>query len=198
MSDQTRHPEDAERNEESPDEQLHPQNQDVKQERDTGEAQTDPLEALTQERDELMGRLQRVSADYANYQKRVKRDLEAERAYANEQLIKSLLGVLDDMERAMEAARANHDEDDPLLKGMQLVHDNLLGVLGKFGVRRFEAEGESFDPERHSALLQEETGEVPPMTVLKVIQRGYELKGRTIRPAQVVVSKAPEEQDEQE
>ena len=71
------------------------------------------LASIETERDDLLTRLQRVSADYLNYQKRVQRDIEQAREFANEQLIKSLLAVLDDMERALHAAKANHDEDDP-------------------------------------------------------------------------------------
>ncbi|HUS48355.1 MAG TPA: nucleotide exchange factor GrpE, partial [Phycisphaerae bacterium] len=87
------------------------------------EARPDELEAVKAERDDLLSRLQRVSADYLNYQKRVQKDVARAREFANEELIKALLGVLDDMERALAAARENHARDDPLLAGMQLVHD---------------------------------------------------------------------------
>lgn len=151
----------------------------------------DALAAMTAERDDLLARLQRVSADYMNYQKRVQRDIEQARAFANEELIKALLGVLDDMERALEAGRANHDEDDPFLIGMQLVHDKALETLGKFGVTVIEAEGKPFDPELQSAMMQQPSGDCPPGTVLKELARGYRLKGRTIRPSAVVVSTEP-------
>ncbi len=154
--------------------------------------QQDELEALRTQRDDLLGRLQRVSADYMNYQKRVQKDVSAGREFANEQLMKSLLTILDDMERAMTAARENHDEQDPLLQGMQLLHDKMLDTLGTFGLSVIEAEGEKFDPERHSAMMQEGSDEHPPMTVLRELQRGYELKGRTLRPSSVVVSKGPD------
>jgi molecular chaperone GrpE len=163
---------------------------------DAAEApEADPGADLQRERDELMGRLQRVSADYLNYQKRVQRDVDQARQFANEELIKSLLGVVDNMERALAAAREHREGDDPLLTGMQLVHDSLLEVLGKFGLQRIAAEGETFDPERHAALMQQPSTDQPPMTVLQEIQAGYELKGRTLRPAQVVVAKAPDEND---
>ena len=153
--------------------------------------------SVTDERDDLLARLQRVSADYLNYQKRVQRDIEQAREYANEGLIKAFLDVLDDMERSLEAARANHHEDDALLQGMQLVHDKALEILGKFGVKRIQAEGEPFDPELHSALMQQETDEVPPQTVLQEVQRGYQLKGRTIRPSNVIVSKPVEDEPQE-
>jgi len=101
------------------------------------------------------------------------------------------------MERALKAARENHDADDPLLKGMQLVHDKAMETLGKFGLDAIEAEGKNFDPDRHSAIMQEPSADHPPMTVLRELQKGYTLKGRTIRPSAVVVSKAPDDPQDQ-
>jgi len=152
--------------------------------------------ALRAERDDLLARLQRVSADYLNYQKRVQKDIAHAREFANEDLIKAMLAVLDDMERAMAAARENHSEDDPLLKGMQLVHGKALETLGRFGLTVIEAEGQKFDPELHSAVLHQPSQEHEPMTVLQEVQKGYRLKGRTIRPSSVVVAKEPEEPSE--
>ncbi|MFP4354337.1 MAG: nucleotide exchange factor GrpE [Phycisphaerae bacterium] len=156
---------------------------------------TDPTAALQSERDDLLNRLQRVSADYVNYQKRTAREAEQARQYANEQLIKALLGVLDDMERALEAARANRDEQDPLLQGMQIVHDKAVDTLTQFGLEPIEAEGKPFDPDLHQALMRQETDQAEPMTVLQVAQKGYTLKGRTLRPASVVVAAAPDGSD---
>ncbi len=144
---------------------------------------------LEAERNDLLARLQRVSADYSNYQKRVQRDLAQAREFANDNLIKNLLPVLDDMELALTAARDNHGEDDPLFKGMQMVHDKALEVLGRFGLAPIEAEGKQFDPDRHTALMQRPCDTSPPNTVLQEVQRGFELKGRTIRPSGVIVSK---------
>jgi len=158
-------------------------------------AAADDPAALRAERDALLERLQRVSADYLNYQKRAQRDLEQARQFANEELIKSLLGVLDDMEHALEHARANHDADDPLLKGMELVHDKALATLGAFGLEPIVAVGQPFDPEQHAAMMEEPTDQAAPGTVLRQMQSGYRLKGRTIRPASVVVAKAPPDED---
>lgn len=156
------------------------------------EAPKDPLAAIQAERDDLLGRLQRVSADYVNYQKRVQRDLAQAREYANEDILKAMLGVLDDLERAIDAARQNHSADDPLLVGTALVQKKAMETLGRFGLTRIQAEGKPFDPELHSALMQQPSDQHPPRTVLKELQAGYRLKDRTLRPAQVIVSKEPE------
>jgi molecular chaperone GrpE len=152
-------------------------------------------EEIRQERDSLLLRLQRLSADYVNYQKRATRDVELAREYANEQIMRDMLAVLDDMERALEAGRETHSEDDPFVQGMQLVHDKALDILGKFGVRRIDAVGERFDPERMSAMMQEPSSEHEPMTVLREVQKGYRLKDRTLRPAAVVVAREADEED---
>jgi molecular chaperone GrpE len=150
----------------------------------------DAAAQLKTERDDLLARLQRVSADYLNYQKRAARDVETAREFANESLLRSLLPVLDDMERAIAAARQNHPADDPLLVGVELVHDKALNVLQQFGVKVVSpAAGEAFDPARHAALMQRPS-DFPPQTVLEVLQKGYELRGRTLRAASVVVSAA--------
>lgn len=165
------------------------------------EPETEPggeFDALRRERDDLMGRLQRLAADYQNYQKRSAKEQQQARQFANEDLMKELLGVLDDMERALEAARENHPPEDPLLVGTEMVHDQFLAVLKRFGLEPIDAEGLPFDPEKHSAMMQEPTDQADPMTVLRVLQRGYELKGRTLRPAAVVVAQAPADEAQEQ
>lgn len=144
--------------------------------------------ALTAERDDLLARLQRVSADYLNYQKRAAREMAEAREFANAALLKDLLAVLDDMERGLAAAAAN----DALLAGMQLVCQKLLDVLRGYGVTVIDAEGQSFDPQRHEALMQDPSVRSETSKVVRQFQRGYELKGRVLRPARVVVSTPPE------
>ncbi len=154
------------------------------------------LETITAERDDLLARLQRLSADYQNYQKRVQKERDQERQFANEGIMKSLLSSVDDMERGLATARENHPADYPLLVGMQMVHDKLMQTLGQFGLAEIEALGKSFDPEKHLAMMQEPSANAEPMTVLRVLQNGYELKGRTLRPAAVVVATTPKEPSE--
>lgn len=153
------------------------------------------LAAVQAERDDLLARLQRVSADYLNYQKRVQRDIEEARQFSNADLIKSLLHVLDGLEKAIEHAKANHPADDPLLVGTELVYKSGLDVLKRFGLEVIQTEGRTFDPSVHEALLQQPSPDVPPMTILSEVQKGYTLKGRTLRPAKVIVASAPPEED---
>jgi molecular chaperone GrpE len=158
----------------------------------------DALTAVTKERDDLLDRLQRLSAEFLNYQKRAQRDVELARDYANEDLIKSMIAVLDDWERALEVARGSHAPDDPLLAGMELVHDKVMANLGRFGLTVVKSEGKPFDPSQHAALMQQPSDKVPPGTVLSELLKGYRLKDRTIRPAGVIISIAPEAQGEQD
>ena len=156
-----------------------------------------PVEVdLQADRDDLMDRLQRVSADYANFQKRAQREKQDDRQFARADVIKGLLPVLDDMERVLDAARENHGEDDPLFQGMQLVHAKALEALGKFGLTAIDAVGQSFDPDRHAALMQQPSDDAPDQTVLQELQKGYALNGRTLRPSGVVVSCQPPTPDE--
>jgi molecular chaperone GrpE len=150
------------------------------------------VQSLRAERDDLLTRLQRVSAEFVNYQKRAQRDIAQAREFANEELIKSLLPIVDDMERALTVARQNQAADDPLRTGMELVRDKALQILGRFGLTRISTHEVPFDPERHSALMEQPSDRHPPRTVLQELQAGYLLKGRTIRPAHVVVSKESE------
>ncbi|MHC4562792.1 MAG: nucleotide exchange factor GrpE [Planctomycetota bacterium] len=154
--------------------------------------------SLEAERDDLLARLQRVSADYVNFQKRVQRESGESRQFAHAELIKALLPVLDDMERALEAARDNHGEDDPFFQGMQLVHDKALETLGKFGLTVIDAVGKPFDPDRHAAMMQHPTTDHPPQTVLTEVQRGYVFGDRTLRPSGVVVSVEPPTESEEQ
>ncbi len=158
--------------------------------------ETPDPQTLLAERDDLLARLQRVSADYLNYQKRQQRQQDEAREYANAELTRDLLAVLDDMERALEAAQADHPADDPLLAGMRLVYDKALEALARHGVRPIPAAGEPFDPLRHEAMMQQPSEQHDRPTVLQELQRGYELKGRVLRPARVVVSARPQPPEE--
>lgn len=151
-------------------------------------ADVDPVSAIKTERDDLLNRLQRLSADFCNYQKRAARDVDQARQFASEEIIKALVPVLDDMDLAIEAGlKTKQDQNDPLVAGMKLVHDKMIEILSRFGLTIVDQPGQ-FDPEIHNALMQEPCADCPPMTILKILQKGYQLKGRTIRPAAVIVS----------
>jgi molecular chaperone GrpE len=146
-------------------------------------------DGLARERDELVDALQRLQAEFANYKKRVAREQEALVARAHEGLVKQLLPVLDDLGRALEAAE--HHEEAKLEEGVRLVHRQLADVLDKEGLAEIPTDGQ-FDPNVHEALLSQPSDE-PPGSVLEVIQPGYMLGDRVLRPARVVVAAAPEE-----
>ncbi len=152
-----------------------------------------PQQALQADRDDLFNRLQRTAADYQNYKRRVQKDMSEARDFAITELIREQLPIIDDMERAIDAAKENCGEDDQLLIGMQMVHDKALAAFEKFDLTMIDAAGKPFDPELHSALIQQPTSDLPPHTVMQVVQKGYTLHGRTIRPAAVIVSKDPEQ-----
>jgi molecular chaperone GrpE len=128
----------------------------------------------------LTADLQRVHAEYQNYRKRVERDRELVRDRAVESVLAELLPILDDIGRARE-----HGE---LVGGFRSVGEALEGVLTRLGLQAFGAEGEPFDPTRHEALMREEREGVTEPTVVTVLQAGYELKGRVVRPARVSVA----------
>jgi molecular chaperone GrpE len=142
------------------------------------------LALLEQERDELIGDLKRVAADFDNYRKRVLRDQEALVARAHERLVKELLPVVDDLERALVAAEEH--EEAKLEEGVRLVHRELRDALAKEGLVEIETDGE-FDPHVHEALLTQPSDEGDG-AILQVIQKGYRLGERVLRPARVVVS----------
>jgi molecular chaperone GrpE len=139
---------------------------------------------LEKERDEYLADLQRVAADFENYRKRVARDQENLVARAHERLVKELLPVLDDLERALEAA-AEHEEAK-LEEGVRLVHRELEEALAKEGLVEIETNGK-FDPHKHEALLTQPSDE-DEGAIIEVLQKGYRLGDRVLRPARVVIS----------
>jgi molecular chaperone GrpE len=146
--------------------------------------EVDPLEATARERDEYLDALQRLKAEFDNYRKRVARDQRELAARAHERLVKELVPVLDDLERALEAA-ADHEEAK-LEDGVRLVHRSLADALAKEGLREIPTEG-AFDPHTQEALLSQPS-DADEGTVIQVLQKGYALGDRVVRPARVVIS----------
>jgi len=153
------------------------------------EDQADAVGELEAERDELLNDLKRVAADFENYRKRVARDQESLVARAHERLVKELLPVLDDLERALSAAEEH--EEAKLEEGVRLVHRELADALQREGLAEIETNGR-FDPHVHEALLSQPS-EAEEGSVLEVVQKGYRLGDRVLRPARVVVAARPED-----
>ena len=142
------------------------------------------LAEVERERDERTDDLKRVAAEFENYRKRVARDQQSLAVRAHERLVKELLPVLDDLERALHAA-AEHQEAQ-LEDGVELVHRELQEALAKEGVSEIETNGH-FDPHVHEALLSQPSDQEEG-AILDVLQKGYRLGDRVLRPARVVVS----------
>ena len=139
---------------------------------------------VERDRDRHLDDLKRLAAEFDNYRKRVARDQEGLVARSNERLVKELLPVLDDLERALEAA-AEHEEAK-LEEGVRFVHRNLAELLKREGLAEIETDGR-FDPHVHEALLSQPS-EQEEGSVIDVVQKGYKLGNRVVRPARVVVS----------
>jgi len=150
--------------------------------------QESELETVTRERDEYLDALQRTKAEFDNYRKRVQRDQADLVARAGERLVRELLPVLDDLERALQAAEQH--EEAKLEDGVRLVHRSLAEALRREGLEEIEADG-AFDPHRHEALLAQPS-EQPEGTVIEVLQKGYRLGDLVLRPARVIVAAAKE------
>jgi molecular chaperone GrpE len=162
-----------------------------------GPAATGTIEDLTElrakaaERDAFKELAQRTRADFENYQKRNQREREQERLYTNSQFALEILPVLDNLERATTAAQ-QAGEKGPLVQGVTLVRQQFLDLLKRHGVTPIDAAGKPFDAGMHQALAQQPTAEVPPGTVMQVVEQGYLHHGRVLRPAKVIVSKKPD------
>jgi len=152
-------------------------------------AETTELEALRNENEELIDTLQRLQADFDNYRKRAQRDQDALVARAGERIVKELLPILDDLERALEAADSH--EEAKLEDGVKLVHRQLEQLLEKEGLAEVETDG-MFDPHVHEALLTQPS-DAREGSVIEVLQKGYRLGDRVLRPSRVVVAGPKEE-----
>ena len=141
---------------------------------------------------ETRDRLLRTAADAENYRKRLEREKEEQTRYANEAIMRDLLVVIDNLERAVDHSQAELEQGG-LLEGLNMTIDGFLNTMARFGCTPLETVGKVFDPNFHEAVLQEEAANHEGNTVLRELQKGYMLKERLLRPAMVVVSKAPSE-----
>jgi len=152
------------------------------------------LEEKTQEAEENYTRLLRLAADMENLKKRQERERAELLQFANENLVKELLPVVDNLERALEHGRQS-EAPAALLEGIERVYQGFLKALDKFGVTPFESVGQPFDPAFHNAMMQEEAPGVPDCRVIKELQKGYLMHQRLLRPAMVVVARNTQDEN---
>ena len=151
------------------------------------------LDKVRSEKTELFAKLQRLGADYENYQKRTAKQVADSIAYEKEAIIKSLLPVLDNLDHTLAAARKTQNLDD-LLKGLDIIYDQILAVLKSHGVERITSVGKKFDPALHEAMMQRAEPDTDDGIVLEEFQTGYKLNGRLLRPSRVVVNNKTQSQ----
>ena len=159
-----------------------------KQEAESGETEDAPADHNEEKAEEVDEDLQtkflRLSADFQNYRRRVDKEKSDIYAYANEKIVLQLLEVMDNFERAMQAA----DPEDKFAEGMSLIFKQLEDLLKKNNVEEIEALGKSFDPAYHNAVMTEAAEGAESGTITKVLQKGYTMNSKVIRPAMVAVS----------
>ena len=155
------------------------------------------IDDLQKEKDELFGKLQRVSADYANFQKRSPKQIADTILYEKEKIIKTLLPALDNFEHTLQNADSA-ENIETIVKGIRIIYDQMLDILKSHGVEQIKATGEKFDPALHQAMMQQTEPDREEDIVLEEFQTGYKLNGRVIRPSNVVVNKLPSEHPAQQ
>jgi len=153
--------------------------------------ETDPWEQLEAEAVKWKETALRTAADLDNFRKRAAREREEAVRFANQRLLEELLPVIDNFEMGMQAA--SKDQGSMIYIGMDMVRRQLAEFLSSQGAEEIPSDGKDFDPNVHEAVQQEESAEVPEGRVLRVVRRGFRLRDRLLRPATVVVSKAPTE-----
>jgi molecular chaperone GrpE len=193
------HTDDIENNKENSKEKSANTNKDLN--KDDTSKPVDPVkemeekvETLEKEAAENHDRLLRMAAEFDNYKKRATREMNDFRKFANENFAKALLPVVDSMDLAIESSSNDKHVNNSMVEGVNMTLKEILKIFEQFGVKRFESIGNTFDPNLHQAVMQEETEKFPENTVSKELQKGFMIHDRLLRPAMVVVSKKPEKQ----
>jgi molecular chaperone GrpE len=150
----------------------------------------DPMAGLQADLDRFRDLALRSQADFENYKKRSAREKEEAIKYANKSLLERLVGIIDNFELGLAAAK-DQGADSPIYSGMVLVQKQLNDLLAENGLQPIEAEGKTFDPNLHEAIAHEASNEFPEEIVVRQASRGYRFKDRLLRPAKVVVSSGP-------
>ncbi|MCW8346100.1 nucleotide exchange factor GrpE [Vibrio sp. ZSDZ65] len=162
-------------------------------ERDIQEAKIAQLEAallsseakIKEQQDSVL----RAKAEMENMRRRTEQEIDKARKFALNKFSEELLPVIDNLERAIAAADAENEVVKPIVEGVEMTHKTLVDAVAKFGLKEINPEGETFNPELHQAMSIQESADHEANTVMFVMQKGYELNGRVIRPAMVMVSK---------
>lgn len=180
------------------DQDNRPEESEVKEEAvNTGQQSQPELELLLEDArskaDEHWNTLLRTQAEMENLRKRQAKELENAHKYALEKFVAELLPIRDSMEMGLAAAQDENIDLDRLKEGMDLTLKMMVGAMDKFDIRQVNPVGEKFNPELHQAMSMQESADVEPNTVLNVVQKGYQLNDRLVRPAFVIVSKAAAE-----
>lgn len=145
---------------------------------------------------ELNDKVLRAHAEFENFKKRVTKEKSDLLKYANEEMAKEMLRTIDNLEMALDHAREDN-QSESITEGIEIILKQLLQSLERFGVKSFNAAGERFDPTKHEAVLQVESAEHEPDTVVAESQKGYFLRDRLLRPALVTVSKIPHDEEDE-
>ena len=158
------------------------------------------VETLAAEKQQIFEQLQRVSADYANFQKRAPRQIADSVAYEKKNILRSLLPSIDNFEHALSHASNAKGEEamDNLINGIQLVFDHMLDALKAHGVKRIDALNQPFDPNLHEAMMRQNNPDKEDNTVLEVYQAGYMMGDQVLRPSKVIVNKIEDEKPAEE
>ncbi|MGX5203288.1 nucleotide exchange factor GrpE [Aliikangiella sp. IMCC44632] len=151
------------------------------------------LDAALKEVESLKDTAIRAKAEAENIRRRAEREVSNASKFALERFAKEILAVVDSLEKALELP-AEGDQVNPMREGIELTHKLLIDILAKFSIQQISPLGDAFDPEKHEAMVMQESEEHDPNSVMHVVQSGFSLNGRLIRPARVVVAKgkAPE------
>jgi len=164
-----------------------------------GGALNDLQEDLGKKEEEIKAlndKVLRAHAEFENFKKRVTKEKSDLMKYANEEFAKEMLRTIDNLEMALDHAREDN-QSESITEGIEIILKQLLQSLDRFGVKGFNAVGERFDPTRHEAVVQVESAEHEPDTVVDEAQKGYFLRDRLLRPALVTVSKIPHDEEDE-
>lgn len=161
----------------------------VQEELEDQSNETSEVEVIKSQMEECNNKFTRLSADFQNYKRRMEKEKNDIYKFGSEKIVVDILPIIDNFERAIESAKSNDEESDGLLSGIEMIFKQFTDVMKKHGVEEIDALEKEFDPNLHHAVMQEECDEVESDIVIDVLQKGYILNSKVIRPSMVKVSK---------